>query len=124
MKKSMKKLLPLDIVAIVLILVLAIFITKKSYSRTGNKIVAVANKIRYEYSAEKNGIYTIQGLLGATTFEVKNGKIRITDSPCPEKKCVAQGWSSPLICLPNNVIITLENANAAVQNGEFDAISQ
>ncbi len=118
----MKKLLPLDIVAIVFILVLAVFVTKQSYSRTGNKIVAVANKIRYEYFAEKNGIYTIQGSLGATTFEVKNGKIRITDSPCPEKKCVAQGWTSPLICLPNNVIISFENVSA--QNGEFDAISQ
>ncbi len=118
----MKKILPLDIVALVFILALAIFITKKTSSRTGNKIVAVANKIRYEYSAEKNGVYSVQGSLGTTTFEVKNGKIRITDSPCPEKKCVAQGWGSPLVCLPNNVIITLENTSS--KTGEFDAISQ
>lgn len=120
----MNKILPLDIVALVLVLGFAIFITKKTSSRTGNKIVAVANKIRYEYSATKNGVYSVQGPLGATTFEVKNGKIRITDSPCPEKKCVAQGWGSPLVCLPNNVIITLENEDTSTKTGEFDAISQ
>lgn len=116
----MKKIYPLDIAVLVLILVLAVFLTRKNFSRSGSRIVATANKNRYEYSAEKNGIYEIQGSLGITTFEAKNGKIRIIDSPCPEKKCVAQGWSSPLICLPNNVIITLENSS----NGEFDAVSQ
>lgn len=120
----MKKILPLDIVSLVLIFGLAIFITKKTFSQSGSRIVAVADKTHYEYSATKNGIYSIQGSIGATTFEAKNGKIRIIDSPCPEKKCVAQGWSSPLICLPNNVIITLENDKAAAQNGEFDAVSQ
>lgn len=116
----MKKIYPLDIVILVFIVALAVFFMKKNFSRTGDKISASANKNRYEYSAEKNGIYKIQGSLGITTFEVKNGKIRILDSPCPEKRCVAQGWSSPLVCLPNNVIISLENSAA----GEFDAVSQ
>ena len=120
----MKKPLPLDIVSLVLILGLAVFITKKTSSQSGSRIVAVSGKTRYEYSAAKNGVYSVQGSLGTTTFEAKDGKIRIIDSPCPEKKCVSQGWNSPLICLPNNVIITLENGNANTQNGEFDAVSQ
>lgn len=120
----MKKILPLDIVSLVLILGLAIFITKKTSSQSGSRIVAVAGKNRYEYSATKNGVYSVQGSLGTTIFEAKDGKIRIIDSPCPGKKCVAQGWGSPLVCLPNNVIITLENEDTGTQNGEFDAISQ
>ncbi len=118
----MKKILPADIAVLVLVIALSVFFTRKNASKTGDKVSAVADKVRYEYSAKKNGIYTIQGTLGATTFEVKNGKIRILDSPCPEKKCVAQGWASPLVCLPNGVIITLENA--APRIGEFDAVSQ
>ena len=118
----MKKILPADIAVLVLVIALSVFFTRNNASKTGDKVSAVADKVRYEYSAQKNGIYTIQGTLGATTFEVKNGKIRILDSPCPEKKCVAQGWASPLVCLPNGVIITLENA--APRTGEFDAVSQ
>ena len=54
--------------------------------------------------------------------------MRIIDSPCPNKTCVAQGWHNPLVCLPNKVMITIESdggAGAVVeQGGEFDAISE
>ena len=113
----MKKIRILDFVLIILFWVAGIFLTAKKSFKPAKKICVKANDIDYEYSANKDGIYEVEGALGITTFEVKGGKIRILDSPCPNKICIHQGWDSPLVCLPNNVIIFLES------EGNTDAIA-
>ena len=114
----MKKLRPLDFIFAIAITALGIFLTVKSFSQKGSVVKVNADGRHYEYSAKQDGIYKVGGPLGITTFEIKNGKVRIIDSPCPNKTCINQGWHSPLVCLPNNVIITLE------EEGEFDAIAE
>ena len=114
----MKKLRPLDFVFAIIITGLGIFLTVKSFSQKGSVVKVNADGRHYEYSSKQDGIYKVGGPLGITTFEIKDGKVRIIDSPCPNKTCINQGWHSPLVCLPNNVIITLED------EGEFDAIAE
>ena len=114
----MKKLRLLDFIFAIAITTLGIFLTVKSFSQKGSVVKVNADGRHYEYSSKQDGIYKVGGPLGITTFEIKNGKVRIIDSPCPNKTCVNQGWHSPLVCLPNNVIITLE------EEGEFDAIAE
>jgi len=109
---------PLDFVIFTLLIALGIFLTVHGSTKKGSRIKVSANGTTYEYSAEKNGTYSVQGELGPTTFEIKDGRVRITDSPCPNKTCINQRWHSPLVCLPNKVIITVEN------EGAFDAISE
>ena len=114
----MSRLRPLDFVLFISLFSISIFLIKKGFSQKGNIILVNANNRHYEYSLEKEGIYEVEGLLGKTVFEIKNKKVRIIDSPCPGKNCIKQGHSNPLVCLPNKVIITLENY------GEFDALSE
>ena len=114
----MKKLKPLDFLFTIAVLSLGIFLTVKNLTQRGSIIKVNASGNHYEYSAKKDGIYEVKGALGITTFEIKDGRVRIIDSPCPNKTCVNQGWHSPLVCLPNNVIITIE------EEGEFDALSE
>ena len=114
----MKKFRPLDYIFTFAVLTLGIFLTIKNLSQKGSVVKVNASGSHYEYSAKKDGIYKVTGSLGITTFEIKDGRVRIIDSPCPNKTCINQGWHSPLVCLPNNVIITLED------EGEFDAISE
>ncbi len=114
----MKIFRPLDFVIFATVLIFAIFSIKKSLSTAGDKILVEADGHSYEYSLNQDGIYSVEGALGTTTFEIKNKVVHIVDSPCPNKTCVNQGWTSPLVCLPNKVIITVENY------GEFDAISE
>ena len=102
----------------VLLVAAGVFLTVSSLSKSGTKVRVLANGEFYEYSAETDGTYSVMGVLGETTFEIKGGKVHIIDSPCKNKICVNQGWSTPLVCLPNNVTITLED------NGDYDAISQ
>ena len=114
----MKKIRPLDIIIASFTIGVGIFLTIKNLSQKGSSVSVKADGKQYEYTAKKDGIYKVKGAIGITTFEIKDGRVRIIDSPCPNKTCVNQGWHSPLVCLPNNVIISLE------EEGVFDAVSQ
>lgn len=129
MKKNiMPRFKPLDILIIFLVVAGGVFFTVRGAVRKGSRVSVNANGVHYEYSATANGMYKVAGELGETTFEIKDGRVRIIDSPCLNKTCVAQGWHNPLVCLPNKVMITIESdggAGAGVeQGGEFDAISE
>ena len=115
---------PLDFLIFVLVLICGVLFTVRGAVRKGSRVIVNAAGVKYEYSASKNGTYTVDGELGPTTFEIKDGRVRIVDSPCPNKTCVAQGWHNPLVCLPNKVMITVESEADAEGGGEFDAISE
>lgn len=118
--KKMRKgphLLPIDILIIFLIAAAGIFLTVRGLGQKGSRVLVNAADVKYEYSVSQNGTYTVAGELGPTTFEIKDGRVRITDSPCPNKTCISQGWHNPLVCLPNKVMITVEG-EAAVKAGK------
>ena len=130
--KKMRKgphLLPIDILIIFLIAAAGIFLTVRGLGQKGSRVLVNAAGVKYEYSVSQNGTYTVAGELGPTTFEIKDGRVRITDSPCPNKTCISQGWHNPLVCLPNKVMITVENETGQGRgrsNGEveLDAVSE
>lgn len=55
-------------------------------------------------------------LYGDFEIEVKDGKVHILKESCPLGICVDFGWtdssSLPIVCLPNNVYIIVENDNS------------
>jgi len=55
---------------------------------------------------------TVQGPLGETVIEVRGGRIRIAESPCPHQICVRTGWidraGCMIVCLPNRVVVRVE----------------
>jgi hypothetical protein len=58
------------------------------------------------------------------TIEVKGGEICVVSASCPDKICVRQGFTGknsllPVTCLPNRVVIVVENAEEA----DADAIT-
>ena len=108
---------PMDILIIFLVAVAGIFLTVRGLGQKGSRVVVNAAGVKYEYSAELDGTYIVAGELGPTTFEIKDGRVRIIDSPCPNKTCISQGWHNPLVCLPNKVMITVEGENS-VKTGQ------
>ena len=50
-------------------------------------------------------------------IEAVHGRIRMASANCPDGICVQQGWVSegitPIICLPNNVVITFRGLIAS-----------
>ena len=120
---------PMDILIIFLIAAAGIFLTVRGLGQKGSRVLVNAAGVKYEYSVSQNGTYTVAGELGPTTFEIKDGRVRITDSPCPNKTCISQGWHNPLVCLPNKVMITVENETGqgrgrSNEEAELDAVSE
>lgn len=109
---------PIDFLILVFILVLSFFLMSQKSKPGGDVVMIEADGTSFEYSLRENKVYQVEGPLGITTVEVKDGQVRIIDSPCSGKTCINQGWSSPIVCLPNKVIVTIENY------GEFDAVSE
>lgn len=63
----------------------------------------------------KDGEYWITGSYGKLMLEVKDSKWRITNEDCPNHICSSIGWINtdsyfPIICLPNEVSVTLKDA--------------
>jgi hypothetical protein len=59
------------------------------------------------------------------TFEVKSGKIRVSDSDCPNRVCMREGWimnpGQSIVCLPNHVIVEIPVDH---DNGKYDILSK
>ena len=55
---------------------------------------------------------TVHGPLGETVIQVRGGRIRIAESPCPHKICVRSGWidraGRMIVCLPNRVVVRVQ----------------
>ena len=115
--KTIKKLKPLDFILFFLFITLGIFLLVSGKNLKSKNITVNANGTIYSYSLKNDGIYSVKGFLGDTIFEIKNGSVRIIDSPCPGKNCLHQGNNLPLVCLPNKVIISADS------QGEFDAVA-
>jgi hypothetical protein len=84
-----------------------------------NKVLPSANYVKIEVNGEpeyifpinENRVVSVSGVMGNTIVEIKDNLVRITDSPCPDKLCVKQGWIShgALICIPNRVAVIIGN---------------
>ncbi len=108
-------------VALILLSVSGLFLVKGLASSGNTATIEVNGKLVYSLSLNEDKTVEVHGPVGITRVEVKDGKIRITDSPCPNKLCVRQGWieRGAIICLPNRVVVTIGGDDT----GEVDAIS-
>lgn len=111
-----------DFLILCLLILLIIFVFISTSYKKSSVVHANGNGKEYVFSLENDGIFEIQGSEGITSIQIENHKVRIIDSPCPNKTCINQGWGKTIVCLPNNVIVTTKEA----ENGEggFDEISQ
>ena len=79
--------------------------------------IEVNGRLVYVLPVESNRMVTVEGPEGKTVIEIKDHRLRVTESPCCNKICIKQGWveSGAIVCLPNRVIIT-------IGNGEYNKI--
>jgi hypothetical protein len=68
-----------------------------------------------------DGRRQVPGPLGETVVEVRGGRIRIAQSPCPHQICVRSGWigqaGQMIVCVPNGVLVRVEG------KGEVDGVT-
>jgi len=101
---------PADVALILLILLAIIFSARYYLSNKPHSQVYIYkdNQLFGIYSLEKDKIIKIDV---HNTVEIKNGKVRMKFSDCPDKRCVKQGFtkSMPIICLPRKVVIEIND---------------
>jgi hypothetical protein len=68
-------------------------------------------KIRHISLSDVKKVIEMQGLKGPFVFEIRDGKVRMKDSACPNKLCVKMGWISQegqvVCCIPNRVVLKI-----------------
>ena len=115
---------PIPIFATVLALSFAsIFFIQSVQSATPNEVAVFVDgqlKAVYPLSSKKVEQF-VEGEIGKSYFEIKDGMVRMVSSPCPHKICEKQGWQNlsgnKIICVPNKVYIELRG------DIELDSIS-
>jgi len=107
----------LIVFVIITIIVSSLFVYKKGVK--SDCAVIEYNGKSENISLNKDRVFTLEN---GIVIEVKDGKIRVKDSDCPQKICVKHGWlrfaSDVIVCLPNKTIIYLQ------QKSDLDYITR
>ena len=115
----------------VLVLVVALATVLLLAARDGRGQPGVS--LRVEASGSQRAVYPlsvdrslrVQGPMGVSQVEIAGGAARMTASPCPEQRCVQQGWirhrGEVVVCAPNRILLQIDGA---VDGGAPDAVSR
>jgi hypothetical protein len=108
----------LDYLVIVLCGAAIAFSALQIYSKAGSerKVVITGRDGEWIYPLDKDRHVDVEGPIGATVVAIEGGKVRIEDSPCPNKTCVSSGAVSEpgqwVACLPNQVFVRVEGSSS------------
>lgn len=119
------------IVLLIIVSVLGMFVVGKEAGNNNRKyvVVTVDGNIYKKISVfpnMKGQTFDIETKYGYNRIEIKDEKVRVSESNCHNKLCISQGWISKpgevVICLPHrlSVEIIIDNRN---QDEDIDNIS-
>ncbi len=119
----MRQLRPLDVLAIILAIgvVTAVSVQAASGGIQGSQVQVESEEGTFVYALSQQVQASVEGPIGHTHFEVVDGRVRVTESPCRDQICVAGGWIGRtgewVACLPNRVFVRV----VAGDDAPFDA---
>lgn len=106
-----------------LIVCLAVFVLVFFILKISNDSNVKIAKVYYEdelietISLSNNGKYTVMGYNGEVVIEVSDNKVRVIEENSEKNLCSKQGYGDVIICLPNKIVIKVEN-----DNNELDGV--
>lgn len=82
---------------------------KEALPQGSTALIEAGGRPVYSLPLDRERSVAVDGPLGKTFIEIKDGRVRVADSPCRNKLCKHQDWTSrgAVVCLPNRVIITI-----------------
>ena len=110
-----KKLLTNILFAAVVLAIAAVLLAVRSRSATGGKLAAQliygdSNTV-LDIPLEKDETYSVDTGYYTVHIEVKDGRARFVESPCPDHICEGFGWLSAedqtATCLPARAVLTI-----------------
>lgn len=117
MKLSNKPTL-LDYLILLCAIGLVLFLAKSLTSESGSTYLDIQNNgVDYLYPLDTERVITLEGKIGPSTIEIKDGKAAFIESSCTNKICIKMGWISKpgqfAACLPNGILITIKGDNTS-----------
>ena len=78
-------------------------------------------------SLKETELFTVSGPAGDNVIQAAPGRIRVSHADCPDQICVHMGWLTseggmPIVCLPNRLVIELEDTPAVIDGDEIDGV--
>jgi hypothetical protein len=87
-------------------------------------VIAVAGRRQATVSLSINKTLSVRTKSGEELLQVSDGRIRVTDAPCPRQICRHSGWISrtgeELICVPGEMVVRIEGGGKPA----VDAVSR
>ena len=93
----------LDVLTFMILLIIPIILFP--VTSPDEEVVITSSGKEYIYPASEDRIIPVEGPLGETLVEIRNGDVRIISSPCPEKTCLEMKIGNAICCLPNRVLV-------------------
>ncbi len=111
------------ITIIALIIILLFALETLGINKNSSFVKIEVEGVEYRYPLDKEITEYIEGNLGETTIEIKDGRAGITKSPCKNQTCIKMGLISKVgqssACLPNRIILTIDGE----KDDDIDALS-
>lgn len=89
-------------------------------------VVTSGNQIRFTAPLEQPHTVDFAGPLGPTRIVIDDHGVRIVDSPCPRKVCLAMGparHAGELVaCVPNHILVRIEGTGS--EESAYDLLSR
>ncbi|MCX5717650.1 MAG: NusG domain II-containing protein [Nitrospirae bacterium] len=110
--------------ALVTISISGFVFIKEAFPQGTDVRIEVNGKLAYRLPLNTNTTITVKGIIGNTMVEIKNKKVRITESPCLNKICIHTGWidRGAVVCIPNRVTVFVDRSEGK-ENKAIDAIT-
>ncbi|MEJ5187425.1 MAG: NusG domain II-containing protein [Candidatus Geothermincolales bacterium] len=106
-----------DSLLVVGVLAISFFLLAQDVSRSGGNhngtlSVRVNGEEVMKLELSENREISIRGWQGESFLEIREGRVRMVESACPDKLCVRTGWISrpgeSIVCLPNRVVLEIK----------------
>lgn len=100
------------IVATLLLGILASFFLLGARPRGERVLVERDGRLLFSAPLAENRMVDLEGPLGSTRLEIRDGRARILASPCPTKACIGMGAIARagelLACVPNQLLVRID----------------
>lgn len=101
------------VIALIICVLLSLIFLFKSFF-TPPKFVEIKtpfDKTGALYPLHENRELSLEGRIGKVIIEIKDRRVRVRESSCPDKVCVKTGWikrsGEIIVCAPNQITIRI-----------------
>jgi hypothetical protein len=100
-----------------------ILYTREAVSQSSDVVIELDGKPQYTFPLNIDRTVSVTGPIGKAIIEIKGGKVRIAEAPCPNQICVREGWISrgAVVCVPNRLVVLIGGGNKPYK--DIDAVS-